>query len=128
MKTNPTKKKYINRFGFSWMGAAAASKTIWYSVCHLKFNNIVNYIQDRIITPDQNLGTPAIPQSNTNLGNSPDSFIYVGKCTFQYELYNPTNYIMTVYIYDLICKHDTPWELLIITLMKIIPHHRKLYE
>lgn len=111
-KTNPLKKKYINRFGFAWMGAAAASKTIWYSVCHLKFNNICKYMQERLVEPLQNIGTTApTTVSTTRIGNSPDAYIYIGKCTYSYELYNPTNYIVTVFIYDLICKHDTPHEI-----------------
>ena len=108
-KNNPIKSKYVNRFGFAWMGAAAASKTIWYSVCHLKFNNVVKYMKGRITNTTQGVGTSTTPVVNAAmLGNNPDSFIYIGKCTFSYELYNPTNYIMTVFIYDLICKRDTP--------------------
>lgn len=109
-KTNPINTKYVNRFGFSWMGAAAASKTIWYSICHLKFNNVKKYIQSRIVSPSQSVGADStVVGQSQDIGNSPDSFIYIGKCTFSYELYNPTNYIMTVYIYDLICKRDTPY-------------------
>lgn len=113
-KTNPIKTKYVNRFGFSWMGAAAASKTIWYSICHLKFNNLVKYYFHRVNDPSQESGGTAVSAGNystssNRLGNTPETFIYVGKCTFQYELFNPTNYNMTVYIYDLICKHDTPY-------------------
>lgn len=108
-QNNPIANKYVNRFGFAWMGASAASKTIWYSVCHLKFNNIVKYMQGRITSSGQVIGTNSgIAINKTAVGNSPDTFIYIGKCTFSYELYNPTNYIMTVYIYDLICKRDTP--------------------
>ena len=112
-KTNPLKTKYVNRFGFSWMGASAASKTIWYSVCHLKFNNVSKYLQDRLIQPTQPMNqTSAQAMSIINVGNSPESYVYIGKCTFNYELYNPTNYIMTVYIYDLICKRDTPYSIM----------------
>ena len=32
--------KHVNRFGFNWLGAVANNKTIWYSVTHLKFNNV----------------------------------------------------------------------------------------
>lgn len=111
-KTNPLKKKYINRFGFAWMGADAASKTIWYSVCHLKFNNICKYMQERVVEPYQDTATTdAIAMANNRAGNLPDAYIYIGKCTFNYEIYNPTNYIVTVFIYDLICKHDTPHEI-----------------
>jgi len=92
------------------MGAAAASKTIWYSVAHLKFNNIANYMKNRLISPNQSIGIDADEAiSRTAISNGPDAFIYVGKCTFNYELYNPTNYIITCYIYDLICKRDTPY-------------------
>jgi len=109
-RNRPLKQKYVNRFGFAWMGAAAASKTIWYSVAHLKFNNIVKYMQNRIMYTSQQLDTsPTTPLNKKALGNGPDNFIYVGKCTFNYELYNPTNYIITCYIYDLICKRDTPY-------------------
>ena len=108
-QNNPIANKYVNRFGFSWMGASAASKTIWYSICHLKFNNIVRYMQGRIVDAAQDIGTNStVVGSKSNVGNNPDAFIYIGKCTFSYELYNPTNYIITVYIYDLICKRDTP--------------------
>ena len=109
-RNRPLKQKYVNRFGFAWMGAAAASKTIWYSVAHLKFNNIANYMKNRLMSPFQPIGTDLdAAMSRTNIGNGPDNFIYVGKCTFNYELYNPTNYIITCYIYDLICKRDTPY-------------------
>ena len=112
-KTNPIKNKFVNRFGFAWMGARAGAKTIWYSVCHLKQNNIVKYMNYRIVSPTQNVGTQNDVIVETDaVGNSPDTFIYLGKCTFNYELYNPTNYIMTVYIYDLICKRDTPYGIL----------------
>jgi len=49
-KSQLIKQTYINRFGFVWMGASAASKTIWYSVCHLKFNNLCNYMENRIVS------------------------------------------------------------------------------
>ena len=108
-KNNPIANKYVNRFGFSWMGSSEASRTVWYSICHLKFNNIVKYMQGRIVSPSSNIGqNSTLVMSSKAVGNNPDSFIYIGKCTFSYELYNPTNYIMTVYIYDLICKRDTP--------------------
>lgn len=108
-RNNPIKNKYVNRFGFAWMGASDCSRATWYSICHLKFNNITKYFRYRPNLPQQNLNTTAYGTNNTQMyGNSPDTFIYIGKCTFSYELYNPTNYIMTVYIYDLICKHDTP--------------------
>ncbi|ORX36560.1 hypothetical protein BCR36DRAFT_369444 [Piromyces finnis] len=94
------------------MGAGAASKTIWYSVCHLKFNNLCNYLQGRKILPTQSIeGVSATVTNDKAVGNSPSAGIYVGKCTFHYELYNPTNYLMTVYIYDLICKCDTPHQI-----------------
>ena len=109
-RNRPLKQKYVNRFGFAWMGAAAASKTIWYSVVHLKFNNIAKYMKNRLISPNQSIGVDADAAiSRTAISNGPDAFIYVGKCTFNYELYNPTNYIITCYIYDLICKRDTPY-------------------
>lgn len=110
-KTRPVKVKYVNRFGFSWMGANQASKTIWYSVCHLKWNNVVKYFRDRLVDPNTNTNqetTPGVTNANVS-GNTAENFIYIGKCTFQYELYNPTNYIITVYVYDLICKKDTPF-------------------
>lgn len=109
-KTNPLKTKYINRFGFAFMGASAGSKTIWYSVCHNKFNNICKYMQERMVAPQQRVDqTAGEVASNVVIANMPEQYIYIGKCTFSYELYNPTNYIMTVYIYDLICKRDTPY-------------------
>lgn len=112
LKNQPMKNKFVNRFGFAWMGASAASKTIWYSVAHLKFNNICKYMADRQITAGQAVGTQStVATALTYVGNGPDAFIYLGKCTFTYELYNPTNYIMTVWIYDLICKHDTPHDI-----------------
>lgn len=108
-QNNPIANKYVNRFGFVWMGESAASKTTWYSICHLKFNNIVKYMQGRIIDATQDIGqTHVAIGAKQAVANNPDAFIYIGKCTFSYELYNPTNYIMTVYIYDLICKRDTP--------------------
>lgn len=109
-KTRPVKVKYVNRFGFSWMGANQASKTIWYSICHLKWNNVIKYMNDRLATGTQPVTTLTTSQANTNnSSNTAENFIYIGKCTFQYELYNPTNYIITVYVYDLICKRDTPF-------------------
>lgn len=110
-KDTPNVVKYVNRFGFAWMGARDYSKTIWYSVCHLKFNNVYDYLIHRVDNVNQQVGgvyctTPTNPQQ---IGTNPAQFIYIGKCTFNYEIYNPTNYIMTVYIYDLVCKHDTPY-------------------
>ena len=113
-RTNPIKIKHVNRFGFQWTDDnGRPNTTTWYSVCHLKFNNIVKYLQERIVNNAQDIGTlasTAVDQtaSLVDYGNLPDALIYIGKCTFQYELYNPTNYIMTVYIYDLICRVDTP--------------------
>lgn len=106
--------KYVQRFGFAFMGAAVNNKAIWYSVTHLKFNNICHYFYRRTIGPNQVVGAPSSVtfQNNSFQGNTPSNSIYIGKCTFNYELYNPTNYNMTVYIYDLICKHDTPLEIL----------------
>lgn len=102
--------KYVQRFGFSFVGAYANNSTIWYSVTHLKFNNIVEMIQHRVNTPYQQVGAAAASIATTNeVANTPTNGIYLGKCTFNYELYNPTNYNITVYIYDLICKHDTPY-------------------
>lgn len=109
-KNNPIANKYVNRFGFAWMGSGMASKTTWYSVAHLKFNNIVKYMQGRIVDASTDIGqSSSVVGAKQAVGNNPDAFIYIGKCTFSYELYNPTNYIMTVYIYDLICKRDTPY-------------------
>lgn len=109
-KENPKKIKYINRFGFAWMGASAASKVIWYSVTHLKFNNICTYMKTRPTLPSQGVGQVSIlANDDDSYANTPDQYVYLGKCTFSYELYNPTNYIMTIYIYDLICRHDTPY-------------------
>lgn len=111
-KTNPVLTKHINRFGFNWLGATAASKTIWYSVTHLKFNNVLDYFKRRVIKPEQTTGSTSNTfTSTTQLGNNPATTIYIGKCTFSYEIYNPTNYIITVYIYDLVCKHDTPFSI-----------------
>lgn len=107
--------KYVQRFGFSFIGATANNLAIWYSVTHLKFNNIYDMLLHRIINSAQNAHT-ADPSgssmtSGIQTGNLPTNFIYLGKCTFNYELYNPTNYNMTVYIYDLVCKHDTPQQI-----------------
>lgn len=111
-KVNPQKIKYINRFGFSWVGATANSKTIWYSVCHLKFNNLAGYLKNRVTKSGQTIGSNSTVAGSKNyIGNGPSSSIYLGKCTFQYELYNPTNYIVTVYIYDLIAKRDSVYEI-----------------
>lgn len=104
--------KYVQRFGFSFIGAYANNSTIWYSVTHLKFNNIVEMIQYRVVNPATNVGTKSGAISANQVGNLPTQGIYLGKCTFNYELYNPTNYNITVYIYDLICKHDTPYGIL----------------
>ena len=38
-------------------------------------------------------------------------YIYLGKCTFNYEIYNPTNYIITVFIYDLVCRRETNYDI-----------------
>ena len=112
-KDNPNKMKFVNRFAFGWMGAEQFSKTIWYSVCHLKFNNVYDYITHVAQDSSQTIGTVNYSYPNEmnlqRFAMNPAKFIYIGKCTFQYELYNPTNYIMTVYIYDLVCKHDTPY-------------------
>lgn len=111
-KTNPVKNMYVNRFGFAWMGATAASKTIWYSVCNLKLNNLSKFMAGRVTSSSQNINQQTAQDgSTTAMANSPDSYIYLGKCTYTYEIYNPTNYIVTVYIYDLICKRDTPYNI-----------------
>ena len=112
-KDNPNLVKHVNRFGFAWMGATDFSKTIWYSVCHLKFNNVYDYLIHRIQDASQVVGAtgPTYSSDNNRISTNPAQFIYIGKCTFNYEIYNPTNYIMTVYVYDLICKHDTPFEI-----------------
>lgn len=111
-KNRPIKNTFVNRFGFAWMGENDTALTTWYSICHLKFNNLVKYLQSRIYDfgqdPDYNIANAS---KNNLIGNGPDAFIYIGKCTFQYELYNPTNYIITCYVYDLICKRDTPDEI-----------------
>lgn len=101
--------KYVQRFGFSFVGAANNNEAIWYSITHLKFNNIYDMLAHRVMGYLQETGT-VDPQSEStvSVANQPTNFIYLGKCTFNYELYNPTNYNMTVYIYDLICKNDTP--------------------
>ncbi|AXF52631.1 MAG: capsid protein [Cressdnaviricota sp.] len=112
-KDTPNVVKYVNRFGFAWMGARDFSKTIWYSVCHLKFNNVYDYLTHKISDAAQTIST-GYSTSQTDgqkIATNPASFIYIGKCTFNYEIYNPTNYIMTVYVYDLVCKHDTPYEI-----------------
>lgn len=99
--------KYVQRFGFSFVGAANNNEAIWYSVTHLKFNNICDMLAHRVAGTSQETGAELAP-STVSVANQPTNFIYLGKCTFNYELYNPTNYNMTVYIYDLICKNDTP--------------------
>lgn len=102
--------KHVQRFGFSFIGASGNNKAIWYSVTHLKFNNIMECLRYRRNDAAQNVSSTAFGTDNTtSIGNTPSNFIYLGKCTFLYELYNPTNYNMTVYIYDLICKQDTPY-------------------
>lgn len=108
-------QKHVQRFGFSFVGAFQNNEAIWYSVTHLKFNNICDFLYYKIKNPNQLIGTswivPESTNADTNISLNPDQFIYLGKCTFNYELYNPTNYNMTVYIYDLICKHDTPYQI-----------------
>lgn len=111
-KTNPVKSMYVNRFGYAWMGTHDNNKTIWYSSTALKFNNIQTFMKTRTVSPSQ---LPAQSSTITNsplyVGNMPDAYIYIGKCTYTYEIYNPTNYIITVFIYDLICKRDTPFSI-----------------
>lgn len=105
---NPTRKLWCNSFGFSWI-STKVNRCIWYSVCHLKYNNLLNYMKNRVQDPSQtNSGTPSWSNAVNAIGNTSYAAIYIGKCMFMYELYNPTNYLMTVYIYDLICKKDTP--------------------
>lgn len=112
-RTNPLKTMYVHRYGFAWMGASATSKTIWYSCTSLKFNNVNEYMKDRISpSPTTVISTSSSSNNSTTvLGNMPDAYIYIGKCTYQYELFNPTNYNITVYMYDLICKRDTPYDI-----------------
>ncbi|AUX80745.1 capsid protein [Cattle blood-associated gemycircularvirus] len=113
-KDTPNLVKHVNRFAFSWVGASTCSRTIWYSVAHLKFNNVYDYLVHKISAPNQGVGSAywtTTPTDNRYVSCNPAQFIYIGKCTFNYEIYNPTNYIMTVYIYDLVCKHDTPFEI-----------------
>jgi len=40
-RNNPKKIKYIERYGFSWMGSTYQNQTVWYSCTHLKFNNLI---------------------------------------------------------------------------------------
>ena len=109
-RNNPIKNMYVNRFGFAWMGQTAGSCAVWYSVTHWKFNNVDEAMKGRIMAVGQSVGSNSTnAASATAAANGPNDFIYIGKCTYSYELYNPTNYIMTVYIYDLICKCDTPY-------------------
>lgn len=104
--------KYVQRFGFSFIGASSNNLAIWYSITHLKFNNIYDMLIHRVNSTTQAVGGTAWSLNQPNeVGNEPTNFIYLGKCTFNYELYNPTNYNMTVYIYDLVCKHDTPFQI-----------------
>ena len=105
--------KHVNRFGFNWIGAVENNRTIWYSVCHNKFNNLYEYLEYRNVDPNQSTGDSYNTGSSSvsKLALNPANFVYLGKCTFNYELYNPTNYIITVFIYDLVCKHDTPYEI-----------------
>lgn len=111
-KNASSKVTYVQRFGFSWIGASENNKTIWYSVCHNKFNNIYEYLKRRINPINTySYNEPTTSTNEYNIGLNPSNFIYIGKCTFSYELYNPTNYNITVYIYDLICKHDTPYDI-----------------
>lgn len=112
-RNNPSSVKHIQRFGFSWIGAKTLNKTIWYSVCHNKFNNIYEYMMQQPQDSAQNVGQtwPTPGQALNAYATNPARYIYLGKCTFQYELYNPTNYLITVYIYDLVCRHDTPYDI-----------------
>lgn len=115
-KTNPTKRKLVNRFGFSWIGNKFLSRTVWTSVTNLKYNNLSDYMKTRIMAPTQMPGYASQAANSTGyVANNPDQAIYIGKCTYMYELYNPTNYIMTVYIYDLVCKRDTPYDIRYLT-------------
>lgn len=111
-KTNPVKNMFVNRFGYAWMASHDYNKTIWYSSTALKFNNIMTFMKSRTISPTQLPAQSAtVDDSPLYIGNMPDAYIYIGKCTYTYEIYNPTNYIITVYIYDLICKRDTPYSI-----------------
>jgi len=111
-KEHSQHQKYVQRFGFSFVGAGVYNEAIWYSITHLKFNNIMDYLLRRVLDQAANVGSSdATVNSTTKFGNTPSNFIYLCKCTFNYEIYNPTNYNMTVYIYDLICKQDTPEEI-----------------
>lgn len=110
-KTNPTKTMYVDRFGYAWMGASDNNRTVWYSSTYLKFNNIAKYLKGRIIDSNETAGVQNTEDMLNVAGNSPDAYIYIGKCTFTYEIYNPTNYNITVWIYDLICKRDTPFDI-----------------
>ena len=65
------------------MGSTDCSRATWYSVCHLKFNNLVKYFTHRPNLPQQALNSTAYGTNNGNMyGNNPDAFIYLGKCTF----------------------------------------------
>lgn len=48
--------------------------------------------------------------NNNNIQLDPNQSIYFSKCTSKYEIFNPTNYDMTVVIYDIVCKEDTRYE------------------
>lgn len=112
-RTNPLKTMYVHRYGFAWMGASATSKTIWYSCTSLKLNNVNEYMKTRPSTNPSNYSdvTPVANNDPRTMGNFPDAYIYIGKCTYQYEIFNPTNYNITVFMYDLICKRDTPYDI-----------------
>lgn len=109
-RTNSQHKLYVQRFGFSFIGAGKNNECTWYSVTHNKFNNIFDYLRGRITAGISTAGlSGSALVSETSTINTPDNFIYLGKSTYNYEIFNPTNYNMTVYIYDLICKQDTPY-------------------
>lgn len=63
--------------------------------------------------------------SQTSTNTAPNQAMYFSKCVSKYEIFNPTNYDMTVVIYDIVCKEDTRNEN---TSFMINSHENDLYE
>ena len=102
-RTNPLKVKHVQRFGFQWIAQEESSTQEtknnicgWYSVCHLKFNNVSEYYRKRIVNSYQFVGNVATTASNNNMdiqtrsmGNMPDNLMYIYQYILNYLAYFP---------------------------------------